>query len=440
MSATGELPMEREPLTAYAYSYPHKSSYRPLSPVVPLSEAWRDEDASSLSLYVHVPFCEMRCGFCNLFTQSQPGAEAVAAYLATLKRQMRVVREAVPAAQFQQFAVGGGTPTFLSAAELATLLSNVQSTFDCWLRYLATSVETSPATATPDRLQVLRDWGVQRISLGVQSFANDELGQLGRPQKSEDVHQALANIRSCGFPELNIDLIYGGMDQTRRAWRQSLRESLRYEPEEIYVYPLYVRPHTGLARRGRSAAEHRSDLYREARDLLCASGYVQLSLRNFRLPRCASSSAYACQRDGMIGLGCGARSYTRRLHYATRFAATQAGVRAILQQWVSQSDAELALATHGYWLSEDEQRRRYLIMSLLQAAGMQLNDYRARFSLPPDAEVHLPDMELLIERGWLEHSRTRLKLTASGLEHSDEVGPLLYSELVRDRLREFAKL
>src|SRR5205085_12428903 len=97
----------------------------------------------------------------------------------------------------------------------------------------------------------------------------------------------------------------------------SWREALHWDPEELYLYPLYIRPQTGLGRRNGDGVEHRTDLYRLGRDLLLSQGYRQASLRCFRKPSTALPTNYGCQRDGMIGLGCGARSYTRELHYGS---------------------------------------------------------------------------------------------------------------------------
>jgi oxygen-independent coproporphyrinogen-3 oxidase len=435
LRSTTTIPGE---LAAYAYSYPHKSSYGPLSPPVSIADAWRVEDVSGLSLYAHVPFCEMRCGFCNLFTQSRGSDDVVSAYLSTLFLQMEVVRACVPEASFAQFAIGGGTPTYLTAHQLAELLRRVETTFGQSIRGLPTSVETSPATATLDRLDVLAGFGVQRVSLGVQSFRTDEAAAIGRPQRPTEIYRALDRIRGAGFDALNIDLVYGEPGQTVGSWLFSLREALRYRPEELYLYPLYVRPETGLAKRGKHPVDHRADLYHAARELLREHGYVQSSLRGFRLPVTATPSTYTCQRDGMIGLGCGARSYTRRLHYATRFATTQAGIRVILRDWIAQSDTELAVATHGIWLTPDEQRRRYAIMSLLQAEGLSLAEFRTLFGM--DGLETITGLGALIDRGWAIVEHDRCILTPDGLEHSDVVGPLLYSGPVRERLREFVEL
>lgn len=420
--------------STYAYSYPHKSSYRRLEPPVRIADAWQDEKVDQLSLYVHIPFCEMRCGFCNLFTESQPLAETVDAYLDTLFRQFQVIRSEVPDARFQQIAIGGGTPTILPAAQLRDLFARLRSALLIDIATIPTSIEISPATATAERLDVLAEFGIQRVSLGVQSFVEQETRRIGRPQSTWEVQRAIEAIRERGFPVLNLDLIYGDPAQTRDSWLLSLESALRHEPDELYLYPLYIRPETGLARLGRELPRHRQDLYRIARDRLRAAGYIQTSLRCFRLPSNQAPSSYACQRDGMIGLGCGARSYTRHLHYATRFAVTRAGVSVILREWIRQTNEDLRLATHGIHLSPEEQRRRYLIMSLLQAEGMLRSDYQDLFLSPPEADI--PELEELRKRNWLTRATDRFCLTDQGMEHSDEVGPLLYSDAVRSALRE----
>ena len=426
-----------EPLSSYSYSYPHKSSYRSLTPPVSLAELWATETREQLGLYAHIPFCEMRCGFCNLFTQSQPEDDIVTQYLAALARQSDTVRDCMGPSTFSQFAVGGGTPTYLSATQLAWLLQEIQDRWSFQIRNVPTSVETSPATATAEKMRVLAEFGVQRVSLGVQSWERTELQSIGRPQAPVAVHQALQAIRSAGIPILNIDLMYGGQDQSLQQWQRSLTTALSYQPEELYLYPLYVRPDTGLSRRGREPAAHRRDLYRRGRDLLRERGYQQSSLRCFRLPTDEATAAYACQSNGMIGLGCGARSYTTRLHYGNRFAVRQAGVKEIVGQWIRQPDAALALASHGVWLCDDEQRRRFLILGLLQADGFDITDYQARFTTTPAEDF--PELAAVEDCGWLEQRGNCLKLTELGLEYSDQVGTWFYSPTVRANLEEFLR-
>jgi oxygen-independent coproporphyrinogen-3 oxidase len=297
-------------------------------------------------------------------------------------------------------------------------------------------VETSPATATTDRLTVLAERGTTRISIGVQSFLDDEARAAVRPQKRAEVEAALDRIRAVGFPTLNIDLIYGIDGQTPATWIHSLDAALTWHPEEIYLYPLYVRPLTGLGRRAWDWDDQRLTLYRIGRDHLLAEGYEQVSMRMFRRPGdaangtgdSANGTEYCCQTDGMAGLGCGARSYTSSLHYSFEYAVGAGQVRSIIDSYVSETD--FATARVGFTLDGDERRRRHLLQSLLQATGVDRAAYRARFGtdLLTDFAAALAPFG---DRGWLETSDTALRLTPEGLAYSDAIGPALFSARVQ---------
>ncbi|MCK9893631.1 STM4012 family radical SAM protein [Frankia sp. AgB32] len=432
--------MTDSPYQHYLYAYPHKTAYRPLSPPPRLRDVWAGEDRSALALYLHVPFCEMRCGFCNLFTRTGASADLTGRYLDALDRQATAVDAALAEAaaadahgevSVATTAIGGGTPTYLTAAELDRLGAILA-------RFAAPgtvplSVETSPATATTDRLAVLRDLGTTRVSMGVQSFLDTEARAAGRPQKRADVESALDRIRVAGFPTLNIDLIYGIGGQTADTWLASLTAALAWRPEELYLYPLYVRPLTGLtglAGRDLDWDDQRLRLYHLGRDHLLSHGYEQVSMRMFRRPTADAADAgtrYCCQTDGMIGLGCGARSYTSELHYSFDYAVGARHVRTIIDDYVRETDFDHAQV--GFTLDADERRRRHLIQSLLQADGLDRAAYRDRFHTDAAADV---DLAGLAERGWLaEESPSTIRLSPEGLAHSDAIGPALLSARVR---------
>jgi coproporphyrinogen III oxidase-like Fe-S oxidoreductase len=437
------------PYRHYVYAYPHKTAYRPLRPPVPLPEVWAGERRDALFLYLHVPFCEMRCGFCNLFTQSLPAAELPGAYPAALGRQAAVVRDVLgDGTEYAQAAVGGGTPTFLDPGQLDRLFDIAEGVLGARLGTIPMSVETSPATATADRLRVLRERGATRVSIGVQSFLEAENRQVGRPQGRAEVERALTAIRAAGMPVVNIDLMYGIQGQTRATWRASLDAALSHRPEELYLYPLYVRPLTGLGRRQsrsrstRSSAqlswtpwdEQRMRLYRDGREHLLAAGYEQVSMRMFRLPAPGSrvaGPAYCCQDDGMVGLGSGARSYTTALHYSFDYAVGSASVKSIVADFLERSAHGFTTAEIGFWLDGDEQRRRWLLKSLLRIEGVDFPAYRRRFGTGLIDDF--PELERLGELGWVEGmgSDGRLRPTVEGLAFSDTIGPWLFSDGVR---------
>ncbi|MFI0815520.1 STM4012 family radical SAM protein [Streptomyces sp. NPDC021098] len=433
------------PYQSYVYAYPHKTAYHALADRPALHALWADEPKDALSLYLHIPFCEVRCGFCNLFTRIGAPDGLTTAYLDALERQADAVSGALgDGARFAAAAFGGGTPTFLEAAELERLCDIAEKRMGAGLTAVPLSVEASPATATADRLAVLAARGTTRLSLGVQSFVDAEARSAVRPQRRADVEAALGRIREAGIPVLNIDLIYGIDGQTGDSWLRSLDAALAWHPEELYLYPLYVRPLTGLGgRKGAPGSDTESDeewdarrlrLYRLGRDQLRAHGYEQVSMRMFRRPDAPATGGedYACQTDGMIGLGCGARSYTSGLHYSFDYAVDMREIRGIIDDYVSRPAPDFARAEHGRAISGDEARRRHLLQSVLQAEGLDVAGYRKRFAADP-TEDFPEELARFAARGWLDPAAEpgRLRLSAEGLAHSDALGPELFSPAVR---------
>lgn len=436
-----DLLLDGTPYASYAYAYPHKTAYRLLHPPLPLSEVWREEPKDALFLYFHIPFCEMRCGFCNLFTTSNPPDEMEAAYLDTFARQAGQVRAALGDSRFARMAFGGGTPTYLSEAGLARLLDIAGGTFGADTVNIPFSVETSPKTAERGKLTLLRERGVDRISIGIQSFHEAETVAVGRAQKIGLVAKALDAIRAAGFPTLNIDLMYGLPGQAAESWTESLRAALRWRPEELYLYPLYVRPLTGLGRSQREWDDERLAFYRLACELLASEGYTQVSMRMFRASHAPTETAddgpvYCTQEDGMVGVGCGARSYTRAVQYSSEYAVGKAGVRSIIEEYIARPDSSFASADFGIRLNADDQRRRYLIYSLLTAAGTDRAQYRAFFG--SDALEDFPQLAELAARDWAVFTPDRLRLTNAGLERSDAIGPWLYSDPICAQMETFS--
>ena len=435
--------LAQNPYQTYSYSYPHKTAYRPLATPVSLTDLWAAEKRDALFLYIHIPFCEMRCGFCNLFTTVNPGGDAVEDYLAQLGQQARQVRETLgDNAQAARFAIGGGTPTYLSAAQLERLLDLMGEIYALDLTKIPSSVETSPATATADKLHLLRQRGVERISIGIQSFTEAEVRAAGRPQRTSQVETTLDRIKSFDFPTLNLDLIYGLPGQTVESWLASLKRAIAFAPEELYLYPLYVRPLTGLGRHDRDRSKAEADLrlecYRAGRDFLEAAGYEQLSMRMFRLKAAPDSAGpvYCCQQDGMVGLGCGARSYTQGLHYSSEYGVSAGSVRAILADYLRRPAESFGLANYGYVLDREDQQRRYMIQSLLQLRpGLEFEPYQTRFGTTPLTDY--PQLNELVELELAALTPAGLQLTAAGLERSDTLGVWLYSAQVRGRMEEY---
>jgi oxygen-independent coproporphyrinogen-3 oxidase len=408
---------------AYAYAYPHKTAWRALSPAVSLEQAWSAEDRAALFLYVHVPFCEQRCGFCNLFTQVQPKQDAVAAYLDTLDRQARVTADALGGHRFAQLAIGGGTPTFLSASQLERLLGIVDR---LGAGGVPGTVEASPDTLSDGKLALLAQFGVERLSVGVQSVVEAETGAVARRQDARIALDALSRAAP-QIPVVNADLIYGLPGQNAASLGASIDAVLAAGANELYLYPLYVRPMTGLGRSEPAPVDDRLALYVAGRDCLLSLGWEQVTMRCFRRPRAAWTTRYRCQEDGMVGLGPGARSYTRSLHWSSPYANSQAAIRSRVAAWSAATDAELAVASHGVRLDGEEQRRRWVMLGLLES-GLDAASYASRFGAHP--AVDLPELGEVVDLGLGAWDGDVLRLNADGRAASDVLGQWLQSAQV----------
>jgi oxygen-independent coproporphyrinogen-3 oxidase len=412
----------------YSYAYPHKTAYRPIDPSTPLRQAWEFEDKHNLFLYLHLPFCEMRCGFCNLFTSVRPESDFVIQTLAAIKRQSEAVVEAVAPQRIAQAAFGGGTPSFLSSFQIEELFDHLRRVWPFQPGRIPISFEMSPGTISEEKLALLRSLGVDRISLGAQSFVAEDLISLKRPQPLDQLRIACRRVKSAGFPVFNIDLIYGNEGQDVERWQRSLRGALAYQPEEIYLYPLYIPRLTNLARGGKHPGELRHELYRQGRDVLRFAGYRQISMRLFRRQDVVRTGEYCCQDDGMIGLGPGARSYTRSLHYSSEYAVAQPGVRGIIEKFNARSTADHIAADFGIRLDLDEQKLRYIIKSLLRADGISNLGYHSRFGTLPAEDF--PQLSELFELDLAVKGDHSIRLNEEGMSWSDTIGPWLYSETI----------
>lgn len=479
--------LELPPYQAYSYSYPHKTAYRPLAAPLPLREVWAEEDRSGLFLYLHIPFCSYRCGFCNLFALARPAEDTVARYLSRLRAQLRAAVDALGEHRFARFALGGGTPSYLDIAQLRALFEDVRAIAGLDLRTIPAGMEVSPETVDAEKMALCREAGIDRISMGIQSFSDAEVKALVRPQQRDQVERAIDAIRRARMPTLNLDLIYGIAGQSVQSFLASIETALAFAPEEIYLYPLYVRPLTGLGRiegieassaksdassdsvsdiardtayaasgadqaetsvRARpkrrfvvqpEAQDSRSDLYRAGRDALLAAGYRQISMRMFRAahaPDEGDAPAYCCQDDGMVGIGCGARSYTRRLHYSSEYGVSRRSVAEILEHYLQREDRDFAVADYGFALDGDEQRRRYAIQSLLIRSGLDRAAYRRRFGA--DCLQDLPQLGELETHGLAIVDAQRIVPTEAGLARADTIGPWLASPAVRERMHAYA--
>jgi oxygen-independent coproporphyrinogen-3 oxidase len=429
----------------YVYGYPHKKAYRPLERPLPLADVWADEPRQALLCYVHLPFCNQRCSFCNLFTFVPSDPSPATSYLDALSREMEAYEHALRPARFRRLYLGGGTPTYLTTDELRLLTARLRDVLGFVPAETEGCIEASPDTLDEDKLAALRELGFQRLSLGVQSLVADELRRVNRRFDFSANRRAIDLVGRASFPHFNIDLIYGLPGQTEASWTYSVQEAADSPATSVFLYPLYIRPLTGLerlqtARSGGPAddppcptPDDMARFYDRALDLLGRAGFRQVTMRQFHRDRAVSAgldeSEYRCQRCGTVGLGAGARSYTKALHYSTPWRMVARNIRAVVEAYCSAMQAGDTAVRHGFALDADEQQRRFVIQSLLYD-GLDLKEFRATFTA--DARERFAEQwEALTAEDCVILAEDAIRLTRRGVRHSDVVGQLFFSDCVR---------
>ena len=412
---------------SYMYSYPHKTAYRTLTPPVSLSPYLERLEGREASLYFHIPFCAHKCGYCNLFSQQCCDAERISLYLHTMRRQGEQLSVAAQALKFTSFAVGGGTPLILDEGQLEELFC-LAELFGVHPSRVFTSVETSPEYTQKSVLRQLRARGVERLSMGVQSFNETELKKLKRRPGLGTVVGALENIVEAGFPQFNLDLIYGIEGQTVESFMRSLNTALTYRPNELFIYPLYVRPGTRID--VRSTDDIGYAIYKSARELLVGQGFVQTSMRRF-VRRETTETEFSCGDEVMLSCGAGGRSYLGNLHYATPYAVRQQAIADEIDHYIRTTD--FMTAANGFLLSTEEMQIRFIIKNLMYYRGVDLAEYETRFGEKPDRNL----FREFTDRGWIEETGRIVRLTEEGMAYSDYIGQAFISPVVRKLMSEY---
>jgi oxygen-independent coproporphyrinogen III oxidase len=378
------------------------------------------------SLYIHIPFCRKRCGYCDFNTVA--GLEGmIPAYVAALCEEIQHVG-ALAAEQVPVHTIffGGGTPSLLEPGQVAAILAAVASIFNVQTG-AEISLEANPGTLTQAQLVRLRESGVNRLSLGVQSAHPGELALLDRLHGVYEVIEAVNWARQAGFDNINLDLIYGLPGQALERWSETLEFALRLKPEHLSMYALTIEEGTPLQRwskRGLVEAvddDRAADMYELAMDRMAGMGYVQYEISNWakmdesgRLLACRHNLQYWTNRP-YLGLGSGAHGYSQK-----RRTANVRGVRtyinALRGDWKEfpQSPANETVT----WIDLKTEMDETMMVGLrLTQSGVSEREFAGRFGVSLDS-AYGNEITPLVKQGlveWTEiEGERRLRLTRRG--------------------------
>jgi oxygen-independent coproporphyrinogen-3 oxidase len=267
---------------------------------------------SARCLYIHIPFCIRKCVYCDFYSiPFDPGIESE--YVNALGLEC-ILRKEI-AGELGSVFLGGGTPSILSRSSVSDIMNAVRDNFSIRPSSEIT-IETNPCTITNEKAASFLSSGINRISIGIQSFNDTELLLLGRIHNSEAAKSAFQTARSAGFHNISIDLIYGLPGQDMRSWERTLSVAIELTPEHISTYELTPEKDTPLYESLKSGSlslpeeDVPSDMYYRTIDMLRASGYIHYEISNFAKPgyECLHNLNY-WNRGEYLGIGAGAHSF-----------------------------------------------------------------------------------------------------------------------------------
>lgn len=388
---------------------------------------WRDQDRTCL--YVHIPQCPSRCTYCHWVISLSNSPADIDRYLDHLEKEMDLWKARLGGRTIYPTSVliGGGTPTILSAAQMKRFMTALTTRFDL-SRCRQFSVEAEPATLLGreglEKLKVLKDFGVHRVSMGVQSFDDDVLKYMARPHSSEEAREAIRQIRRAGIESLSIDLIYGFPGCTAEKWVETLETASALDIDAYQLYRLRIVPHGDKVGAIKTRHENSLDVFPTLEETYVMKALGKLVAREHgfgenlrrifsRSPRHISYYLrdYGCRLNDNLGLGVSSWS-----SLGGRFLMNTGEN---LKAYYAAVAAGRLPVDRGLIRTADDERRRHLVLPL-KSYGVSKARYRAGTGESLD-DVFGATIRRLKEHGLVEDDAIRLALTERGGFFADEV-------------------
>lgn len=368
------------------------------------------------SAYLHIPFCEHICYYCDfnkVFIEGQPVDE----YIDMLIREMSFLKEEVSAHPLSTMYIGGGTPTSLSAKQLEKLMIGIHEQLPL-ASGVEFTVEANPGDLTADKIAVLKNYGVNRLSMGVQSFDDRLLKKIGRKHTASDVFDTMRLLEKSGLNNVSIDLIYALPGQSLESFQDSLDKALSLDLPHYSLYSLILENQTvfyNLARQGRlhlPDEDEEGDMFDLAASFMEAHGRKQYEVSNFAIPGKESQhNLVYWNNEEYYGLGAGASGYLDGVRYRN-FGPIQQYMQPLKEQKRPIRDEEI--------LTEEARMEEELFLGLRKREGVSYVLFYKKFKQSLD-EVFGNVIEELVAEKLLVKDTQHIALTRRGLALGNNV-------------------
>jgi len=329
------------------------------------------------ALYIHIPFCEKKCAYCDFYSVTK-NSEILEQFVRALQTEIELYADSPMVNQylFQTIYLGGGTPSVLPITSLEILVDSIFKHFD-FVPTIEATIEINPETVTLQKLTEINSLGINRLSIGVQSFHDKELNVLDRIHNSVTAQNSITWAQQAGFSNINIDLIFGIPGQSLKTWKENLTKAISFSPQQISMYGLTIEPHTPMAQwmqqgRLKPISEFMErKMYQTGIFLLEANGYNQYEISNFaRAGRSAIHNQMYWDGNPYLGLGPSAHSFwddTRQWNVAD------------VNDYIQTLNGRQLPIEDVEQLTNDQQLLEFIMLNLRKKAGIDLSSFKERF-------------------------------------------------------------
>lgn len=373
-----------------------------------------------LELYVHIPFCEKKCLYCDFLSFSAED-DLHKAYVDKLIEEIRVQAKNYSDYQISSIFIGGGTPSVIKAVYISNIMSAIYEAFI--VESLAeVTIECNPGTVDIDKLLVYKQSGINRISVGLQSSVDKELQHLGRVHNYADFLYSYEKIRESGYKNVNIDLMSALPWQTLDSWKSTLKKVVMLKPEHISAYSLIIEEGTEFSKiygspEGRKflpTEEVEREMYHSTIDILKNYGYERYEISNYAKPGYESKHNIGYWTgEEYLGFGIGASSYV----YGRRFHVEK-DIKKYLD--INMKRDIMPLYQNIHELSTKEKMEEFMFLGLRLTKGVLVTDFYDRFGMEL-IDVFEKPIQKNISFGLLKYENLYLRLTDKGLDLSNRV-------------------
>lgn len=369
------------------------------------------------AVYIHIPFCNRICPYCD-FTKYVLKGQPVMQYLEALKKEMEVTVHTNPPKIIKTIFVGGGTPTTLNKEQMIFLLQSIQQYFQAQPELLEYTMEANPECINEEKLRVMKEGGINRLSFGVQTFEPSLLKKIGRMHTPEQVFEAIHLAKKAGFENISIDLMFGLPHQTIAMFEKTLEIAFSLGIQHFSAYSLKIEEGTffhSLYEKDKLLLpneEEESVMYEILMDQMSRHGYNQYEISNFALPGYESKHNLTYWRNNeYYGLGAGAHGYVQGVRHVNA---------ASLDEYLLKVKEQGFAFVERHSVSQKEAMEDMMIMGLRTKHGVSKELFVEQYGVQIE-KIYGTELKELVEKGLLETDESRFYLSQRGIFLGNEV-------------------